>query len=157
MNENSLYWNKSAEAFSFFLFTSAGIASLWWCKHLDTSPTTKATLYACAKTIHTSGLENLDRQLDRTLLSFLFFSLAFRFFCFFKAENNNRNGKIWTLMLKFEKKEENPEGLAAMQYQIYSYPNLIVKHTYLQEWMKYRCLLFYTETPCRFQVTATPD
>ena len=86
-----------------------------------------------------------------------FFLSGLQIFLFFKAENNNRNGKIWTLMLKFGKKKENPDGLAAMQYQICSYPNLIVKHTYLQEWMKYRCLLFYTETPCRFQVTATPD
>lgn len=59
------------------------------------------TLYACAKKISKSNLENLDRELDCTWF-FLPFFFLFWASIFLKAENNNRNRKIHS-MLKTEK------------------------------------------------------
>ena len=70
--------NRTTEAFPFSI--CACIISACWSKHLDTSSTSKSTLYTHAKNIHTSGLENMTKNWTIHDLFFLFWVFGYYIF-----------------------------------------------------------------------------
>ena len=101
--KNLCILNKTAIAvFSSLL---ASILSICQLQHLDTSPDSKATLYACAKKICMSSLENFGLRTGScmTFPSFVF--------SFLKSRKRKRKTR---LSVKIRNIPGNPEGLATM-------------------------------------------